>query len=208
MPSKAVLIIGFALVVIVGVFLFLGGGLGGTDTSSLDLANPTEAQIHEIARLLLDEDGQIQKRADEKLFKLGEKAVPVLKQFALEGYAQSHKALSLINDISPDEVFGLAEQLLENETVSVRAQAVSFVQRYKTDRRAIEVWVKALGNSETDVRAEAAMFLRNTPRAVRALAIEGLMKLKTDPEEEVRENAAESLEQLTGRDHTEQFNVQ
>ena len=208
MPSKAVLIIGFALAAIVGVAVFLGTDIGGTDTSVLDVANPTEAQIHEIAQLLLDEDSEIQKRADEKLFKLGEKAVPVLKQFGTQGYAQSHKALSLINDISPDEVFALGEQLLENEALSVRAQAVTFMQIRKTDRRATELWVKALGNSESDVRSEACHLLANVPRAHRSLAIGGLQTLRTDPDAHVRENAAEALEKLTGRDYTEQFNVE
>lgn len=209
MKSKVPLIIGLALFAVVGVVFLLGtDGFMGTDTSSLDVADPSEAQMYEIAQLLLDEDAAIQKRADEKLFKLGEKAVPALKQFATTGYAQSHKAMSLINDISPDEIFALGEQLLENEKLSVRAQAVTFMQIRKTDPRATELWVKALDNSESDVRSEACHLLGNVPRGHRAMAIAGLQKLRTDPDAHVRENAAQALRTLTGKDHKAQFNVE
>jgi HEAT repeat protein len=53
----------------------------------------------------------------------------------------------------------------------------------------------------------AASLLGETAGAHRGVAAEALKKLRTDPDDDVREHAAEALTMLDGRDHAAEFNV-
>lgn len=206
MQGKVPLIVGLlAVVLLAGAAWFLAGG-GGPNTNVLDVADPTDEQIADIVALLLAKDQKIVARADAKVRGLKDRALPALEAFAQEGFRQTGTAFPLVVDLSRNRAFTLAEQLLQHEKQAVRATIVSALQTLGPDRRAVELWIKALGDAEADVREEAVQHLGGAA-GFRAIAVAGLNTLRTDPSSDVREAAAFAIRRLTGRDVTAQFKV-
>jgi HEAT repeat protein len=78
---------------------------------------------------------------------------------------------------------------------------------FKGEPESVALWARAVEDSEAPIRMLAASLLGETAGAHRGVAAEALKKLRTDPDDDVREHAAEALTMLDGRDHAAEFNV-
>jgi hypothetical protein len=203
--TQRLLPIGVTLIAV--LVIAVGWGLSESDADLLDLDNPTDEQIGRIVAMLTTQDDNLYARVEDKLVDLKERSVQPLETFALEGRKQAYSAITLLNAIEPEANRRLATTLYDQTDPGLRASAFRALDGFKGEPESVALWARAVEDSEAPIRMLAASLLGETAGAHRGVAAEALKKLRTDPDDDVREHAAEALTMLDGRDHAAEFNV-
>jgi HEAT repeat protein len=184
------------------ILLPLGYWLFSSSTEDLLKADPpTDSQIRKIAStLLVDSDFRVCQQAADKLVKLGEKAVPILKDISLKHDDPKVRSavvqiLASINDNAASEA---VSQMITHKDERMRQAALQAAARLNTPSRT-EVIQKGLTDAQVGVRLSAidAASRRRDQGSVPALE-----QALRDESITVRRHAAKTLGALTGRDYS------
>lgn len=206
MPTPRILLGAGVLGVL--LLMLLINVMAGPNADLLTLENPTDAQIREMTGLMSADDMKLRGRAKQKLVDLGDRSLEPLKAYAKHGAGQAHVALELLLLLQPDAMFQAVAELIEHPDPEVRLIAANAIHPLRDRPDTIELWVRALGDEDTEIRMDVANRLRETPVEHRVIAVAGLRTLQRDPNVDVRRQAVETLQSLTRIDYSTQFNLE